>query len=52
MWHGHGTVDRCSSSGSAGAEIDAVVRRRDDEPVIAKYQINALQNTDLKRIAR
>ena len=38
------------SPGSAGAEINAVVKNRDDEPVITKHQINAFQNTDLKRI--
>ena len=36
--------------GSAGAEINAKVKNKGDEPVITKNQVNAFQSTDLKRI--
>ena len=38
------------SPGSPGAEIHAKVKNKGDEPVITKNQINAFQNTDLKRV--
>lgn len=36
--------------GSPGAEINAKVRNQGDEPVITKNQVNAFQQTDLKRV--
>src|SRR5215470_11423137 len=36
--------------GSAGAEIHAKVKNKGDEPVITKNEVNAFQNTDLKRV--
>jgi nicotinamidase-related amidase len=36
--------------GSPGAEINAKVKNQGDEPVITKNQVNAFQQTDLKRV--